>query len=115
MVTLGVRPDLIDRYSGESALQASMLLATLLEYTVNPDGSNRGGSSPLALVVHELNEAHNAERRQTLYECIASLLRAGANPHYGCRTSKLRCLPMISPDLELIGRATPAELFCLAP
>jgi ankyrin repeat protein len=88
LLGLGVRPDVVDHISGWSALHMSvlynpLLLPTLLEHTSNPDLPKVMGGTPLSYVVHELGEKPDAERRQELFEAIALLLQAGANPKSG--------------------------------
>src|SRR6185369_1425052 len=85
---LGVRPDVIDRSSGWSALHKSvlynpLLLPTLLEHTADPDAPKVMGGTPLSYVVHELAEKPDDQRKQQLFEVVTLLLRAGASAESG--------------------------------
>jgi hypothetical protein len=88
LLSLGVRPDAIDKSSGWSALHASVLhnpslLPTLLKFTETPDSPLVMGGTPLSYVVHELGENPDPDRRQSLFEAIGLLMHAGANPQCG--------------------------------
>jgi hypothetical protein len=107
LLSLGVRPDLIDMMSGWSALHSSvlhcpLLLATLLEYTAAPDEPQVMGGTPLSYVVHELGENPDPQRRQQLLDAINLLLRAGANPKCGGADQTALALARLykMPDVE---------------
>jgi hypothetical protein len=88
LLSLGVRPDLIEHQSGWSALHASVLhnpslLPVLLEHTATPDLPKVMGGTALSYVVHELAEHPDADRKSQLLEAMDVLLRAGAEPGGG--------------------------------
>jgi ankyrin repeat protein len=88
LLALGASPHVIEPESGWSALHTSvlynpLLLPTLLEYTADPDAPWVMGGTPLSYVVHELAEDPDDKRKQELFEAIAVLVQAGANPECG--------------------------------
>lgn len=88
LLSIGVRPDIVDASSGWSALHAAVVfnsdsLSVLLEHCIDADGPKVGGGTPLSYVIHELGENPSTNRRQRLIDALNMLLRAGASPSVG--------------------------------
>lgn len=109
LLSIGVRPDIVDSSSGWSALHAAVVfntdsLGVLLEHCIDPDGPKVGGGTPLSYVIHELGENPGANRRQRLIDALNMLLSAGASPSAGGPDQTALELVRLYrlPDIELI-------------